>query len=653
MLKREKQILGIYLLLTAATLIAFCQVSQCDFINYDDPLYVTENIYVQNGITTEAVQWAFTTGHASNWHPLTWLSHMLDVQLFGVYPRWHHLTNLLFHIANTLLLFFVFHRMTKEAWKSAFVAALFALHPLHVESVAWVSERKDVLSTFFWMLTMAAYISYVEHRTEDGRRKTEGGDHPFSFLCPLSCILRYFAVLIFFALGLMSKPMLVTLPFVLLLLDYWPLRRMQGVGSGGWRDRESLKTAAGSAEREAGSAKNCMEEHGAGSEELEPSSTNKCKVQSGRKSAALGVELDGKSGDPGFQWALIRPLLLEKIPLFVLAALSCIVTFVAQQKGGAVASLDLLPPGVRIANAYVSYIIYVGKTIWPENLAVFYPHPVLRPFWQVLGAVILLVAVTLAVIRTAKRLPCLAVGWLWFAGTLLPVIGIIQVGSQAMADRYTYIPLIGLFVMAAWGIPELLKNWRYRKEALFASSALVLPCLAVVTWSQVGYWHSGISLYDHALKVTSHNDVIHCNRGIAYGQLSDQSQAISDFDRAIEINPKYATAYYNRGLAYGKLGNKGQAISDYNRAIDLNPNYADAYKNRGATYGMLGNYKQAIEDFDKAIKINPKYADAYKNRGVAYDKLGNSGQAIEDMKTAAKLDNEGAKNYLRSHGVNW
>ena len=228
-----------------------------------------------------------------------------------------------------------------------------------------------------------------------------------------------------------------------------------------------------------------------------------------------------------YQWALVRPLLLEKIPLFALAALSCIVTFIAQKKGGAVVSIEGFPPGVRIANAFVSYIIYIGKTIWPNNLAVFYPHPGLRPLWQVLGAVLFLGAVTFAVIRTAKRFPYLAMGWLWFAGTLVPVIGIVQVGAQAMADRYTYIPLIGLFVMAAWGIPELLKKWRYRKEALFALSALILACLFIVTWTQVGYWRNSIALYDHALKVTSHNDTIHDNRGVAYRQLGNLRQAIS------------------------------------------------------------------------------------------------------------------------------
>ncbi len=629
----KKQLLLIYLFLTAATLIAFRQLNQCDFINYDDPLYVTENIHIRHGITTEAIRWAFTTGCAANWHPVTWISHMLDVQLFGLKPRWHHLTNLLFHIANTLLLFFVFHRMTKAPWKSAFVAALFALHPLHVESVAWVAERKDVLSTFFWMLTMCAYVHYV------GRPRLK------SYLAVFTCL----------ALGLMAKPMLVTLPFVLLLLDFWPLRRFEQ-----------------------------------------------------------------KTSDK-YQRALIRSLLIEKIPLFALAALSSIATFIAQKKGGAVVSLEGIAPGVRIANAFVSYIIYIGKTIWPDNLAVFYPHPGLWPFWQVLGAVLSLIAVTAIVIRWAKRFPYLAMGWLWFAGTLVPVIGIVQVGRQAMADRYTYVPLIGLFVIAAWGIPELLKNWRYRKEALLGAQAIILPCLLIVTSTQTGYWRNSIELYDHALKVTSNNDTIYNNRGEAYCGLGNLRRAIPDFDKAVEINPHYAEAYFNRGITYGKLGNQRQAIedferaneacserkepyyirgfayselgdfreaienydraieinsvnaeayngrgdaygklgdfrraiSDYDRAIGINPRYATALNNRGFAYGALGNYKQAIEDYTRAIEINSDYVKAYYNRGIAYNEIGNHGQAVEDLKTAARLSNEDSRELLRSMGLDW
>ncbi len=472
---RNKRIPLICILLPAIALIAFWRVTQCDFISYDDPTYITENIHIRHGITIAAIRWAFTTVYASNWHPLTWMSHMLDIQLFGLKPHGHHFTNLLFHIANTLLLFFVFNRMTKAAWQSAFVAALFAVHPVHVESVAWVAERKDVLSTFFWMLTMAGYVHYVE----DPRLK------------------NYLAVLLFFVLGLMAKPMLVTLPFVLLLLDYWPLRR--------------------------------------------------------------------------FELKFNPRLLLEKIPLFALAVLSCIVTYIAQNRGGAVVSLEQFPLDVRVENAIVSYIAYIGKTIWPNNLALFYPHPESLPLWQVVGAAVSFAAVTFVAIWKAKKAPYLAFGWFWFAGTLLPVIGIVQVGAQAMADRYTYVPLIGLFVAASWGIADLSQKWRLRQTVLIASSALILSFLVIAACRQVGYWNNSIELYDHALNVTGNNDIILNNRGVAYGKLGNIEESISDYDSAIKINPRYAEAYNNRGIAYGKLGNHRQAISDYNRAIEINP----------------------------------------------------------------------------------
>jgi tetratricopeptide (TPR) repeat protein len=599
---------------------------------------------------------------------------MLDVQLFGLKPRWHHLTNLLFHIANTLLIFFIFHRMTKAPWKSAFVAALFAVHPLHVQSVAWVAERKDVLSTFFWMLATVAYIHYVEHRTEDGRQRSADGEKWTGILRFPPSVFRYLAVVIFFAVGLMAKPMLVTLPFTLLLLDYWPLQRFEQKKPAEEVRTEVSKRGAGTP-ASAGVTSSLRKSGG----KRGPLSADEIKGKSGKKRTWQGMVKEEKPAAHTNQWALVRPLLLEKIPLLALAALSCIVTYFAQKKGGAVISFEGIPPGVRIANALVSYIIYIGKTIWPNNLAVLYPHPGVRPLWQVLGAVLFLGAVTFAVIRTAKRFPYLAMGWLWFAGTLVPVIGIVQVGVQAMADRYTYIPLIGLFVMAAWGIPELLKKWRYRKEVLFASSALILPCLAVVTWTQAGYWRNSIALCDHALKVANQNDTIYenradanyrlgnlrqaiedfdkaveidpknagayCSRGFAYAKLGDHRQAISDYDRAIEINPKLAEAYNGRGAAYAKLGDQRKAISDFDKSVEINPENAEAYYNRGATYGKLGNRSQAISDYDRAIEINREYALAYINRGVIYGELGNQGQAISDYERAIGIDPENADAY--------
>jgi len=456
----------ICLALAILTVVTFWSLKDCGFINFDDDHYVYENAYVQSGLNWNSIGKAFSSElvkKSGHWHPVTWLSLMLDYQIFGLNPHGYHLTNLLFHVMNTILLFLIFRRMTKTLWPSAFVAALFAIHPLHVESVAWIAERKDVLSTFFWMLTMGAYSYYVEH---PGFR-------------------RYFLVLLFFILGLMAKPMPVTLPFVLLLLDYWPLQRFQ---------------------------------------EIKPDYEVQTEV------------LKSLTSDKQKKHAVIYPLLWEKVPLFALAILSSIVTYVGAQKIGTVLSIETLPPVVRIGNALISYIAYIGKMIWPSNLAVFYPYPKLLVPWQVLGSVLLLIAITVAVFRMVKRSPYLATGWLWYIGTLVPVIGIVQAGAQAMADRYTYIPLTGLFIMVAWGVPDLLKKWNHRKEILFISSALSILCFSIITWTQVGYWQNSIILFDHTLKVTDYNWLIYNNRGVAYNSLGNYRQAIEDYSRAIEIN---------------------------------------------------------------------------------------------------------------------
>jgi tetratricopeptide (TPR) repeat protein len=352
-----------------------------------------------------------------------------------------------------------------------------------------------------------------------------------------------------------------------------------------------------------------------------------------------------------------------------------------------VSSIKALSPAVRIGNAFVSYIAYICKMIWPINLAVLYPHPEGVILWQVLGSVLLLIAITAAVFWMVKRYPYLATGWFWYLGTLVPVIGIVQVGIQGMADRYTYIPLIGLFIIVAWGVPDLLKKWHHRKEILLALSALSILCFSIITWTQVGYWQNSIALFDHTLKVTDHNWLISNNRGIANNILGHYSQAIKDFDRAIEIKPDYAEAYYNRGLSYKGLGNYSQTIEDYSRAIQINTRLAEAYNNRGNAYGVLGyysqaikdfdraieikpayveafmnrgnaynglgNYRQAIEDYGRAIKINPDYAMAYLNRSIAYIRFGNNNLAVNDLKVAARLGYEPAKNLLKSQGISW
>ena len=697
---KNKQILLICVLLAVATLAAFRQLRRHDFLTYDDRAYVTENIHIRHGITMDAIRWAFTTGYASNWHPLTWVSHMLDIQLFGLDPHRHHLVNLLFHTANTLLLFYVFQRMTKAPWKSAFIAALFALHPLHVESVAWVAERKDVLSTLFWMLTMAAYVHYVERLpaplpSPGGRggiptRQREGGS-----------LGSYLAVVLFFALGLMAKPMLVTLPFILLLLDYWPLGRMSGIGPRYAPQMPDAKFRNSCPDVHLVPAS--VERSGSGirasaSVAPEPFSTKKKNKKSSSRSAAQRAAqssvriypefgVSPQSPIPSPQSSVLRPLLFEKIPLFALSALSCIVTFIAQQKGGSVRSIQTLPISPRIANAFVSYIDYILKTIWPSGLAVFYPYPKAWSFWQTAGAALLFLAITVGVVLAAKRYRYLLVGWLWYAGTLLPVIGLVQVGSQARADRYTYIPLTGLFIMAAWGIPELLGTWRHRKKSLIPSSALILACCFIITGTQLGHWLNSFTLFDHAANVTSNNYCAFFNRGIAYRTINDYEHAIMDYDRAIQSYPKFAHAFNDRGNAYFKLGNIEQAINDYDMAISLIPEFAEAYNNRGFAYRRLGNYAQAINDFSRAIDLDPEYAvayygrgnsyynlgnlwqaisdydkaigadpvypDAYNNRGLAYSKLGEGEKAVEDVKKAANLGSKEAMELLKSKGLSW
>jgi len=561
--------------------------------------------------------------------------------------------------------------MTNAPWKSAFVAALFAFHPLHVESVAWVSERKDVLSTFFWMLTMGVYCYYVERPS----------------------VRRYLPVLLLFALGLMAKPMLVTLPFVLLLLDYWPLRRFE--------ENISNHTIMKKADN--------------------PIVVDKQKGKS-KKKHSITIKEDScvvKSADTKFRWSMIRPLLLEKLPLIALIPISSIITLIVQQKEGMVQTTKVLPLTIRVENTFISYFAYIGKMIWPNNLAFYYPYQRWAS-WQVLGALLFFITVTSILIWVAKKYQYLIVGWLWYVGTLVPVIGLIQVGSQARADRYTYIPSIGVFVMAAWGIPVLLEKLHHRKEILIASSTLTLSCLFMVTWTQVGYWQNSITLFDRTLNVTDNNFIAFKQRGDAYAALGNYKQAIADFDnaiainpmnylaymgrasaeyemrndekaildydRAIEIKPTFSTLYYLRGNAYADLGLYKQAIEDYSRAIQFQPS-AEVYGHRGFVYAALGQYKQAIEDYDKTIQLQPRSVQAYYSRGVAYASLGNHRQAIVDysraidmkpkyaeayfnraasysrlgdkdntyrnLKVAATLGNSDAQNVLRSHGMNW
>ncbi len=541
--RNRLRVLLICLALAILTVIPFALVKDNGFINLDDNRYVYENPHVQSGLNADSIKYAFSF-NVSNWHPLTWLSLMVDYSFFGLNPAGYHMVNLLFHVLNTLLLFLVLFRMTKSVWPCAFVAAVFAVHPLHVESVAWVAERKDVLSGLFWLLTTGAYAFYVER---PGYR-------------------RYFLALLFFILGLMSKPMLVTLPFVLLLLDFWPLRRF-----------DVLK------------------------------------------------------------WPWVRLALVEKIPFIILTLLSSILTYMAQEQGGAVQTVDAISLPARLGNAVIAYVAYIGKTIWPVSLAVLYPHPGSVATWQVAGSALLLMAITAFVLWKAKKAPYLATGWLWYVGTLVPVIGIVQVGIQAMADRYTYIPLIGLFIAAAWGAADLSKKWKIPKAILPAISAVILVCLALGTCKQVGYWKNNLTLYDHTLEVTKNNWLIYNNRGNVHNSRGDYRRAIEDYNRAIEIKPDYADAFANRGAAYNGLEHYNHAVADFSRAIRIKPAYAEAYINRGAAYNNLAKHRLAIEDLNKGIEIKPGYAEAYFNRAVAHNARRHYSEAIEDFSRAIEI----------------
>ena len=535
-------VLFISLFFIVATLVAFWQVRNHEFINLDDNVYITDNRHVQDGLTLEGVTWAFTAIHAGHWHPLTWLSHMLDCQIYGLKPGGHHLTNLAFHIANTLLLFFVLERMTGALWRSCFVAALFALHPLRVESVAWVAERKDVLSTFFWMLTMWAYIRYVE------RPKLH----------------RYLLALLFFALGLMSKPTLVTLPFVLLLLDYWPLRRFQS---------SPLK--------------------------MNPkSSSSKPKNNSDQMSTVL---------------RLIR----EKAPFLVPSAVLSILTAFAAQKAGAMISLEYYPLETRIINALVSYVSYISKMIWPRRLAIFYPYPETFPLWKVAGAVLLLSFLTFLAIRAARKYPYLAVGWFWYIGTLVPVIGLVQAGMQAMADRFTYVPLIGLFIMITWSVTDILGGWRYRRVVLSISAGILLSILMIVTRVQVQRWQNSITLFQHSLDVTANNYLIHTNLGNALAQHGKYQEAITHVTEALRIKPGLEVAHYNLGAILARQGKIQEALTHFVAALRIKPDYSEAHYSLGLAFAGQGKIQEAITHFAEAVRIKPDNAEAHNNLGVA------------------------------------
>ena len=543
-LKTKQAVVLAGLFLAALTVVTFYQVKDHDFVNFDDNLYVTGNNRVQAGLTWENIRWAFTTTDANNWHPLTWLSHMLDCQLSGLNPMGPHMNNLLLHLGNAILLFLLLNHMTGALWRPFFVAALFALHPLHVESVAWVAERKDVLSTFLGLLSIWAYVRYV--------KKSSKGAYGLS--------------LFFYGLCLMSKPMLVTLPLLLLLLDYWPLTRFRFQ----WPSRNI------------------------------------------RKSPLFFA-------------------VLEKIPFFAFSSVSSIITLWAQMDGGAV--VNALPVKARIANSLISYLHYLGKMIWPQDLAVFYPYPGIGiRSWAPLLAGFALFIITAAVIGLGRRHAYLVTGWLWYLLTLLPVIGLVQVGAQAMADRYTYVPFIGPFIMLAWGIPRLVSEWRCKRVLLGAAAGLVIFLMAASTWLHLQNWQDSTTLFRHALRVTRDNYLAHGNLGEALSLQGKTEEAILHYEEALRINPGHSVSHNNLGLALTNQGKFEEAMAHFRAAIRIRPNFFEAPSNMGLALARQKRYPEAIDHYRKALQINPEFHGARNNLAIALAALGRFEEAIAQFR---------------------
>jgi Flp pilus assembly protein TadD len=563
------------LALIGMTLAVFWPVGGHDFLNYDDDIYVTENPHVQKGLTVKGLLWAFGRTYHSNWHPLAFLSHMIDVSLFGMNPAGHHWMNLLLHLANILLLFFLLRRMTDALWPSVLVAALFAIHPLHAGPVAWVATRDDLLSTFFGLLAFQAYAGYVEKNVSSFRFQV-------SSLRPESrkAMLSYLAVLLFFTLSLLAKPMLVTLPFLLLLLDYWPLRRVS-----------SFKFLVSS---------------------FKPGTRN--------------------------QKPETRNVVLEKLPLFLLAIVFSLVTLLIRKEEGSLVTLETIPLGMRLENALVSYVGYLAKTFWPHNLSVFYPHPGdSLPVWKILGSAVILLLVSVGAVRNANRRPYLIVGWLWYLGTLLPVIGIVQTGAQAMADRYSYVPLIGIFIMVVWFLTEP-KVETLRGGILAVSAASLLLLLGIAARVQVGYWKNSITVFEHALAATRDNHVAHNNLGLALKKQGRLEEAAAHFNRAIAIRPTFAQARNNLAGVFMERKRMDAAAAELRQAVTINPEYAPAHYNLGLVLAEQGRPEEAIAHFRRSLEIDPEDYKAHGSLGLALANRGQTDEAIAHYGRALSIN---------------
>ena len=524
------------LFLTILTTAVFWDMRGNDFINYDDFQYVTDNRHVNTGLSIENIVWALKSGYASNWHPVTWISHMVDIELFGLNPQGHHLMSLFLHTANACLLFLFLNKITGAAWRSVVVAALFAIHPLRVESVAWVAERKDVLSTCFALSTLLLYTWYVQKRTT----------------------WRYLALFGCFLLGLMSKPMLVTLPIVLLLLDYWPLGRFASLRADG------------------------------------------VVQQSGQNAHTLSLSA----------------LFIEKIPLLVAVLFSSGITLIVQ-RAEALHTLEITPLSFRIANALVAYLRYLGKTVWPTDLAVLYPLPQAIPLLQSLGSAILLLLISYCVYVLSRRRPYFMVGWLWFLGTLVPVIGIVQVGLQSIADRYTYFPLIGFFIMIVWGVADLTTHrptWRIPQAM---ATVGMLAVLSTVTWSYERCWENSTTLFTHAIEVTSDNYYAHFMLGNAYYKDALFQDALTHYGIVLRLNPRFADAYVNAGIIHAKQGNQPEALKYFTTALALKPGSHSVHYNIAVALQAQGNVEEAVTHYREVLRLDPENIGGHYNMGLA------------------------------------
>ena len=573
----------IAVLLVLVTIALYWPATGHDFVNYDDKAYVLDNPHVISGLTLGNARWALGSGYAGNWHPVTWLSHMLDCQMFGLNAWGHHLTSVVLHALNVVLVFALLHQMTGAVWRCLFVAALFAVHPLRVESVAWVAERKDVLSGCFGLLALIFYARWAGRSVISNQWPVTSGQASgpnttnkatrhtphatVSYLLSLGC----------FALGLMSKPMLVTWPCVMLLLDYWPLRRMP---------------------------------------KAEPRSTLHA---------------------PRFTLHALLPWLTEKLPFFALAAVASVVTFLVQQQEGAVKSVQHLSLGARSGNALVSYCRYLGKLFWPTNLTVFYPHPGQWSMAKVLLAGGLILGISALLLVKRSRSPYLLVGWLWFIGTLVPVIGLVQVGDQAMADRYTYIPSLGVLVLVIWGGYELTRRWRYATMALSAGAAAAIALGFGLTRHQLGYWQESETLFRHALEVTENNHIAHDCLGVALFEKGQIDAAISQYLEAIRLEPNDSLAHDNLGIALVRKDLIDEAIRQLQESLRLKPADAPVRFHLGNAFAKKGQLYEAIGQFQESLRLQPDDPTVHNNLGNALAKKGQTDEAIRQLQEALRL----------------